>query len=189
MKNTFYKLAVLAGLSLGLLASSRATTLSVNWTTNTGAAGDFVGTIVDGTPANLADEVIYMNHLLGLGASASQVIVDANPIGSHTYTTSGTFDFGGTVSAVGALDYASNPPGTVVAGYQYLLAKYGQNDYVWYLGGLSFDVSSGFGEAAGLSHWVAFNPTTTKVPDSGMTAVLLGLGLVAVSFFARRRAA
>jgi hypothetical protein len=30
---------------------------------------------------------------------------------------------------------------------------------------------------------------TTKVPDAGMTAVLLGLGLVAVSFFARRRTA
>ena len=43
------------------------------------------------------------------------------------------------------------------------------------------------GQNTGSQAWKT--PGTPNVPDSGMTAVLLGLGLVAVSFFARRRTA
>jgi hypothetical protein len=76
----------------------------------------------------------------------------------------------------------------------YLLTKWGQ-------GGAAFDTAlhyilagqtltynpGGAGAPNGLSHLRLFARGTTSVPDGASTAALLGLGLVGLSFIARRR--
>lgn len=78
--------------------------------------------------------------------------------------------------------------------YSYVLAKYGNVAYVYYLGDLApgeytLDLKYGGPTGNGLSHVSWFSAPGTSVPDGGTTALLLGLGLVGMSFIARRRAA
>jgi hypothetical protein len=110
-------------------------------------------------------------------------------IGGNSYDTT-AHDFAGSVSSLGALDYPNNPPGTIPAGFQYVLGKFGSASYVWYLGNQSFDISDLSVQGGGLSHWVAFNPSNTDipVPDSGSAVALLGLALALLAV-ARRRLA
>lgn len=64
--------------------------------------------------------------------------------------------------------------------------------FAWLVSGTSgtwsYDVNNGGGGGLSNLHLWGSGEPTHRVPDNGMTAVLLGLGLVAVSFFARRRA-
>lgn len=73
-------------------------------------------------------------------------------------------------------------------GYTYLLAKYGNVAYVFYLGNLapgSYSLPAVGPNGLGLSHEVAFT-TQTTVPDGGTTMALLGLGLLALEVLRRR---
>lgn len=187
MTKLLQKSSALVGLLLLLLPSARAVSLSVNEGLS-GAIGGMVGTIDPGSPASLADEVGYINHLLGLGANATDTVTDFPH--SWNYDTT-AYDFNGSVSATGALDYTDSPPLSGPAGYEYVLAKFGNTAYVWYIGGEGFTLPSDLEgiKGSGLSHWAAFNLTGTNVPDGGTTAVLVGLGLVGMSFIARRRTA
>jgi hypothetical protein len=146
-----------------------------------------VGIVVSGEPSSIADEVVYVNTLLGLGANAGPIV-----IGGHTYTT-GPVDYNGTVTALNAVQWESI---NVPSGYEYVLAKYdGPNggDMVWYLGGMSMTLPSDSwplwknkpGNAGlGLSHFTVFNAVST--PDYGTTALLLGLGVFAIGFLRMR---
>ncbi|MEO6004941.1 MAG: VPDSG-CTERM sorting domain-containing protein [Opitutus sp.] len=187
MKSYFSKLAALVGLSVLLLSSASAVTLVLTGNTGMGgAAGGLVGSIDPGSPADLDSEVVYVNNLLNLPAGAFTTIPTDGK--NHDYSTT-AWNFNGTVSGAGALNYPDNPPTTGPSGFTYVLAKLGNTSFVWFVGGEAFDLSSNFGPGNGLSHWVAFTPTTTKVPDGGATVVLLGLGLVGMSFIARRKIA
>lgn len=179
MKINLKTVTALVGLSLLLLAPAKAVTiLTIDWT----GANGFVGTVDKGSPADLDSEVIYVNNLLAQGANAS-ITIDG-----HDYDTSG-MNYDGMVSAADALNYPEDPPVDGPAGYEFVLAKLGNTAFVWYVGGEAFNLGSDFGPGNGLSHWAAFNSTTTNVPDGGTTAALLGLGLVAMSMIARRRTA
>ena len=181
MKSYFSKLVALAGLSVLLASSASAVVLTINEGLG-GAVGGMVGSIDPGSPADLDSEVVYVNNLLALGANAFTTI------SGHDYDTT-AWNFNGTVAVAGTLNYPTNPPLTGPEGFTYVLAKLGNTSFVWFVGGEAFDLSSNFGQGNGLSHWAAFTPTTKKVPDGGATVVLLGLGLVGMSFLARRKIA
>ena len=84
-------------------------------------------------------------------------------------------------------------------GYTYLKAKYGDTMVVWYVAGLTGDhtipLECGAGTAfcdvigsgGSLSHWIAYNPGTTSVPDGGTTLSLLGLGMLGLGYLRMRR--
>jgi hypothetical protein len=152
-----------------------------------------VGTVRSGEPASIADEVMYVNWLLGLGANATDTHDFGGAVGSHDFQTS-LVDYNGSVSAVGAMKDETG--GTSGSGWTYVLAKYdGPNggDVVWFVGGAAFTLpsdSSGLwtnnqDKGYGLSHWTGFG--STSVPDTGMSAMLLALGLTAVAIAAFRR--
>lgn len=185
MKINLKTLTALVGLSLAALVPAKAIVLTINDGLN-GAVGGMVGTIDPGAPADLASEIAYINHLLSLGANDTDTVTD-HPH-SWDYDTT-DYDFNGMVSESDSLNYPKDPPVDGPAGYEFVLAKLGNTAFVWYVGGEAFNLGSNFGPGNGLSHWAAFNSTTTNVPDGGTTAALLGLGLVAMSMIARRRAA
>jgi hypothetical protein len=75
-----------------------------------------------------------------------------------------------------------------------VLLKGGQNDSLWVSTEdqrvMSFDWQTATKPApTGISHVSIFGLRTTTVPDGASTAALLGLGLVGLSFIARRRKA
>ncbi len=131
-----------------------------------------VGTMSNGEPAGAANEAIYVNHMLGLPADATEdgVLLPSSPSGKlHDFKTSST-DYDGTVSALDAL----LGTGTAVpAGFEYVIAKYGGpkgGDVVWFLDGAAITIpatSQGLwqnnqGKGYGLSGWTAFS----SVPEA-----------------------
>lgn len=143
-----------------------------------------VGTIFDGSPADPSDEVGYVNNLLGIiGANAT------SSISGHTYKTGAT-DYSGTVSNGVQDKYDDTKNNIVPAGHDYVLAKYGDNDVVFYLGGNSVTLpltgenlimNPPGNNGLGLSHFTVF--ATVNTPDGGATAALLGLGFLGMAAF------
>ncbi len=72
------------------------------------------------------------------------------------------------------------------ATYEYVLGKYGNVAYLFYVADIS-DVVKLPGNLGGhgLSHQNVFDSTRTNVPDGGATLALLGLGLLGVEGFRR----
>lgn len=184
MKTLLSKLAALAGLLL--VAGTPVRALDFNMDGSTGV----VGTFRSGEPSSITDEVAYVNWLLGLGANVTDVHNFGNPQDPYTFQTS-LVDFNGSVDLLGAAQ--SQTLGG--SGFDYVLAKYdGPNggDVLWYVGGAAFTLpgdsfglwTNEAGQGYGLSHWTGFG--STSVPDSGMTAILLGLGLLVVSLVTYR---
>ncbi len=159
-----------------------------------------IGSIEKGTPDSDAAQVFVLNILLDLSAGNDQVVPTPSgaPPGansSYTFDRTGNFQPGTTYPNAVVDDAVSGDAtaGTIDldGGFLYLLAKYGNKKvpgtsnpafYVWYVGGLSGDVSI---PTSGLSHLTAYNPSTS-VPDGGTTLLLLGTGLSALGL-ARRK--
>jgi hypothetical protein len=133
-----------------------------------------VGTIDPGTPASPALEVGYVNTLLGMGANESQ------SFGGNTYTT-GNNNFNGVV-VLGTTDGSGSNVGS--GAYEFVLAKYGNTDWVFNIAALGGDVPANMGQGGGLSHWQGFG--RTSVPDGGATVALLGVGLVGLGMMRRK---
>jgi hypothetical protein len=153
-----------------------------------------VGTVTDGAPASIEDEVVYVNTLLGLGANVTQTIAD------ELYKTSST-DYNGTVSADGAFKMNTTDAGfsLTVSGYEYVLAKYdGLNG-----GSILFFVDGGTivlpgtseplwtnpgGNGFGISHWTGFGPNDPppSVPDAGSTLAMIGAAMTSLGFLRRK---
>jgi hypothetical protein len=141
-----------------------------------------VGAIFDGSPASIADEAGYVNHLLGI----TGLNQDAT-IGGHEYLT-GVYDYSGLVS-----DGAKTESGNFVpSGSDFVLAKYGENDVVFYLGGNSVTlpldgsnlIMNNPGKSGlGLSHFTTFG---VAVPDGGATVGLLGFGLLGLAMLRKK---
>ena len=153
-------------------------------------AADAVGSIVDGSPANYSAETTYTTTLL---TQYNNHVVGATSIGGHTYTVNkganvpaapvslASMDLGlTTVSTGSAVNVATN-------GAAWVIAKFGPNDELFYIGGMStftlpdsYQVD-GIDKSLGLSgyslHGSATPPGIPGVPDGGATVALLGLAL------------
>lgn len=71
--------------------------------------------------------------------------------------------------------------------YDWVLAKWGKNAEVYYIGDLTgvIELTRVNLSKGGLSHYTLFN--RTAVPDAGSTVTLLGLGLLGLGWWVRRR--
>jgi hypothetical protein len=188
MKNTFLKLAAIAGLSLLMAVSARATALSY---------GDSysIGYITPGAPDSPSDHLARTNELIDAELALVHPGYKITSAGGFTY---GRTDLAASDDAVAGGANSGLSAGLITGGFEYLIVHYGNGGqldigkakggyfYVWKIDGLdSVSVPT-----TGFSNFYEYNPEEHhNVPDNGMTAVLLGLGLVAVSFFARRRTA
>ncbi len=173
---------------LGCLVAGSASALTID-------SPGVVGTIVVGEPASDANEAIWVNYLLSLGATTTSVANLGNPAANHTFTT-GINDFNGTVSSASSLkDTTGN--NSVPAGYDFVLAKYDGphgGDVVFATGGAAFTLPTAGDDfftsnlGLGLSHFVAYIDTskTPPVPDGGSTVLLLGVGLSALALAHRK---
>jgi hypothetical protein len=191
MKKTLLTIAL--GLAMALTAANaQAITLAID-------DALYVGSVDPGSPASLTDEAAYINFLLGMAAPSTDTDDPAGPPPTvYTYTRSDNTcaSLGGCVAAT-AVGATQNPfPGSDItnlnlSGWTYLLAKYGNTSYVWYVSGQT-DVTLanplGGEETNGLSHYSLFNPGTVTTPDGGATAGLLGLAMLGLGYLRRRKA-
>ena len=145
---------------------------------------EFIGKVVPGTPADPSSELLRVNYLIGLYNGNE---TDFTPDG-YTFT----LNPGSSVpppDLLLATDPVSFPatdaglPFNLATSYLYLLAKFGNEDWVYYLdfgpGPIDFSYPEPGSPALGLSHLTFFNPTPTQVPEPA-TLMLLGIGLVGV---------
>jgi hypothetical protein len=156
----------------------------------------YLGSVDPGTPADAPTEAAFINALLGYEQGAGPLDCTpplGDPPGSATdYTCSrvGSSIEEDPLPVATATGAAKIEPGVTsfdVTGWAYVLAKYGNTSYIWYVGGLSGTQTllASLGTAAGLSHVSFYN--FTQVPEPGMLS-LLGAGLVGVALMRRRRA-
>lgn len=189
MKKTL--LAIACGLVMALTA---ATAQAAPLTT---ADNTFLGTADPGSPASPEFETYFINFLLDMPTVPGGSTDSDNPLPNPPNTVYNFFrtnnSCGACTDAVatGAVQVDTGGPVTIdVSNYTYLLAKYGNVAYVWYVANLtSVTVTSNLaGVQNGLSHYALFNPGTVRTPDGGTTLGLLGLGLMGVGYLRRRLA-
>jgi hypothetical protein len=179
-----YQLSKLSGLLALCFALTAPAIHAVPLTT---ASLSYVGSITPNVPANPASEASYINALIDLAPGAS-----------------GTFDSQALVRSSNGLgllpdadaadswkDETGNTDFTLAGFTGYVLGKYDQDKagaWVWFLTDFTDDLNlpSTF-NGHDLSHASFYATTSTTVPDGGITAILLGLGLVGLSVAARRR--
>jgi hypothetical protein len=144
-----------------------------------------LGLISKNQPADPSSSAGFMNILLDQPLNSGPTVIGAN-----NYTRTGVGGISYPDAIYSGVEFGSNVTNIDLgSGYLYLLAKYdGQNwgSQVWYVGGLTGSITiplNGNGTQFAVSHTYLYNPTSTSVPDGGMTAVMLGfsfcgLGLV-----------
>ena len=123
----------------------------------------------------------YVNHLVGMALGSIDI---AN---GQVYFRSNNA-FGPTPTAVQVLTGTGTTINLKTGGlYTYLLASYaGFGSEVWYVGDLHGIITiPGLGGGCLLTKWSLFGPGVPGVPDGGVTAMLLGAALGALSI-ARR---
>jgi hypothetical protein len=154
----------------------------------------YLGSIVPDNPAGETAEAFYINIMRDLAEGGSVTIEKPPPYiqesGDDIVITRSVNVFANLPEATALPSFRdeTSPPTSIDLGYgyAYLVAKYGNNAYVWYVGDVtlvegddvtipSFYPSTG----GGLSHVSLYNP----VPDGGMTVVLLGLALTGLGVF------
>jgi hypothetical protein len=191
---------------LGATAMMMAQSVYGNLTINDSGV---VGTMADGEPASVADEVLYANKLISMAANSTDTVNFGGSIGSKNFTTgqeNGVLAHD-PVSAVGAFQTISgNNDGNgpyvvnVPAGYEYVLAKYdGPNagDVLWYLGGkaatlptFSYSLwSNGHStDSYGISHFTVFNAVPEPTTMIAGALLLLPFGASTLRVLRNRKA-
>jgi hypothetical protein len=183
----------LLAIACGLVIALTAATAQAAPLTTTEAA--FLGTANPGRPANLADEIFYINYLLGMTLNDTDTGINPPPDPPntlYTFVRSGNACTGcALATATGATQVDTGGPVDLnVTNWTYLLAKYGNTAYIWNVSNLTtVTVTSNLaGVQNGLSHYALFNPGTVTTPDGGATLGLLGLGLMGLGYLRRRLA-
>jgi len=151
--------------------------------------GHELGRAIPPVPEGDADITQYVNFMIGLSLGGSGQVI----IGPHTIVVSRSMNDFGPLPSPATL--ALRGTGTTVplgtqGTFTYLFAHYGGpgggTGEVWYVGDLSGSISipgTGFGH--GLSGWALFTAPNGGVPDSGVTAILLGSALSALGVVRR----
>jgi hypothetical protein len=151
------------------------------------SSSSYVGQVNKGTPSSEADEVTYINNLISVAAGNSATI------DGRTYTRSSNtaaYPTAVFLGNTGNCDYPAKCGASSidVSGYDYLLAKYGTDDYVWYVAGLDMvDIPTSLGRAAGLSHWTLFDPSSVPPVPEPASMALLSTGLFGMAGAIRRK--
>lgn len=193
MKKTLVTLA--CGLALALTATTaQALTLSAVDTTDPYLLGS-----VDPGTGSPATEASLINTLLTYA-------VDPLPDSGYSVNADGR-SYNRSANACAACPVATSVGGVGddvppiqstnidVTNWTYLIGKYGDTLFVWYVADINGFVDlpatagsggSGIGSGGGLSHWFLFNPTPT-VPDGGATLGLLGLAMLGLGYLRRRK--
>lgn len=182
MNSSFRKLTTFAGLSLAVLASAHATGFTLNSSTATIVGGNEVSSFYQVNKPN-EDHVNWWES----GSAA----------GLYSFTQGGNSQNGFWVT----ISFDGNPQPILDSAF----IKAGNFRLTWDANDLKafnegiFDsitlIQDGIwnpphNSLLGISHaGINGRPGVKLVPDTGLTVVLLGLGLTAVSFFARRRRA
>jgi hypothetical protein len=195
MKNGAKQLVIGAMVGVGLCISANCALAATISTDDYG-----IGTIVPGTPASPADELGYVQTAVSMwnGATAPGTYNGntysllsggkvPTPLTAPTLLPSNDQNFNGSGNT------ATISLGN--GGYEYLLTRWGGGDILWYVEGLSGNVTvendlvSPGAVNTGLSHFALFgdenNPPPT-VPDGGSTAAMLGSVLVVMGTFGRK---
>lgn len=161
-----------------------------------------LGTIVPDAPSGEAQELGYVNTLLGLSLNEVKIVGGAPDINTITRSNVADPGFGSVTtqfkyeSEKGNLTIVDNKF-VLPTGYEYVLAKYGQGQspsriaYVWYVGGQAASIP---GES--LSHVVGYNysddPSIIAVPEPSTymagALLLLPFAAGAVRSYRRNRA-
>jgi len=175
-----------------------------------------VGTVQPGTPASPADDLVYVNTLLGLSGSPGTVFANfTDTVGTHTYTIGG-FDYAGLVSGPGVTigkndalptsgDYlviakyaggSGNPHDDLPSvGGDVVLVDLGGTLVLPQTGESLFMNAQGKGYGLSGATYFSFVPGEDvllppnggpSVPDGGATALLLGGGVTALAFLRRK---
>lgn len=174
MKKTLLT-AMACVLALGLSAST-ASALAIG-------DANYLGWVDPSTPANAGGEVQSINDLLDRPAPSGPTTISG-----VTYLRTANCPACVDATTTGA-NQGNAPSATVdVTGWTYVLAKYGTRAEIWYVGNLTgvqpLPLVGSNGNTQ--SHYSRYNPTTTQVPDGGVTAGLLGLAMLGVGYLRRR---
>ena len=193
MKQLPFTLACMLGILLCVSSASGALAITGDST--------YIGFVDPDTPANATAQASYINTLIDQAAGATNVQIDTR----YYNRQNSTLDTSSLPDAVVGTSENCNVPtcigtGIDVQGWTYLLGKYGNTGFVWYVGGLStVDLPSTISSSittpkkngkgtqnigGGLSHFTLYN--YSAVPDGGTTLILLGGALVGIETLRRR---
>ncbi len=186
--NKFVMSLIAVGALLGV--SAQATPLTLN---SSGVVG--IWNVLSTDNANDATRLASAQNLLDLSANTGTWLGGDGKTSSEWITSS--TEYSGVLTGPG-VKYDGLTAFQNISGYDWAFAKYdGKNaGYVlFYLGGAVASTivpqypanlwTTKEGQY-GVSGVTFYNVTTTEVPDGGMTAILLGLGLVALGLFRRK---
>lgn len=151
----------------------------------------YLGEIEKSAPASESDEAGYINNLITLAAGQSNTTIGGKKYDRIDSDVAGPFP---TATASGAAKEDTDQTHINATGFAYILGKYGQNSYVWFLSGSLTDIVLP-AQLSGkeLSHSTLFNPgispsPSPSVPEGGATVLLLGAALAGFAALRRKLA-
>lgn len=172
------------------IANTQAATINLNF--NNTNADYLVGTVTPGSPSDIEAETVYLNQLLSMGANSTATIDYGNPLGTHTFLRSDLSNSNLPVTSglsANKTDTTSAPLINVNSS-DYIVAKYGNQSAVWYVGDLAntdeVQLPTNFGQN-GISNFTTWGTggNNTSVPESSII-FLLGLGLIGLAGMRRK---
>ena len=154
------------------------------------SSSKYVGSIIDGAPANADNEVTYINILIDMAVNTTLDPGVAPNTTGEAFARSSNVGLPPDALALGTIRF--DPPVSSnsynLTGWDYLYVKTGGASYVFYVASLSgsFELDNSF--PSGLSHVSLYttgvsstpfgnDPPPPGVPDGGPTVALLGLAL------------